>query len=136
MKYAFLSFANVARDDNFVKVLTVSLLLGIWGLQLIELDTLLFSRYLQGKMLKVFDLYVKPKYVFYLDSSTLIKPKNSSPNRVVQPGVTDPTLLQRGILFALIKSSCAIKKHKPRKALHFHSSPPKDLTVSSSNNIQ
>lgn len=119
MKYAFLSFANVASDANFVKVLTASLLLGIWGLQPMELDTLLSSSYLQGPMLEVFDLYVRPKYGFYLDFLTLIKPWNSSPNRVVQPGVSDPTLPQQGILFALIKSCCAIKKHKPRRALHF-----------------
>lgn len=64
MKNAFLSFANVTGDANFVKVLTVSLLLGIWGLQLMELDTLLSPSHLQGPMLEVFDLYVRPKYFF------------------------------------------------------------------------
>lgn len=102
-------------------MLTLSVLLGAWGLQLMQLDTLLSPSHLRGPTLKVFDLHTRPRCAFYLDSSTLIEPENSSPNRVVQARVTDPTMLQKGILFALIKSCCAIKKHKPRKALHFYS---------------
>lgn len=64
MKYAFLSFAYHARGAYFVTVLTVSLLLSFWGLQLMELDTLLSPGNLQGLVQKVFDVDVRSEYVF------------------------------------------------------------------------
>lgn len=67
MKYAFLSFAYGAKDANFVRFLTVSLLLSFWGLQLMESDTLLSPTSVRGLEQKDFDVDVRPEHVFYLD---------------------------------------------------------------------
>lgn len=70
MKYAFLSFAYGARGAYFFRVLTVALLLSFWGLQLMELDTLLFPGNLKGLAQKVSDVDVRSEYFFNLGSST------------------------------------------------------------------
>lgn len=62
-------FGDDARDVNFVRVLTVSLLLRFWGLQLIELDTFLFPCNCQRLAEKIFNMNVKSEYVIYPNSS-------------------------------------------------------------------